>query len=179
VNYWKVILATVVIFGTGVLTGGLLVDVVQRDLFAALHHSSQAGNFGNRPAIANPNATNRNSGSSDARAVAVGSTRPSDFLNHRLGLVQKMDSALKLTPAQHDAIDRLITEGQTQINKVMENTFQSVRDALTPEQRKKYEEMLKQFHQQAHPVASPNTNALPPPAHPPEIVPVNTNASVI
>ena len=90
--------------------------------------------------------------------------------------MQKMDSALKLTPQQHNAIEKLITEGQGQISKVMQDTFQSVRDQLTADQRKKYEEMLKQFHLQTHPA---NTNGVPTFTHPPQPAPAPTNGSLI
>jgi len=92
--------------------------------------------------------------------------------------MQKMDSALKLTLQQHNAIEKLIEEGQGQISKAMQETFQNVRDQLTPEQRKKYEELLKQFHQQGRPASPANTNGTTIPARPPQ-TPVITNASLI
>ncbi len=42
-NSWKVILATVVIFGAGVLTGGLLVNYVEREHRAQCPLSVLAG----------------------------------------------------------------------------------------------------------------------------------------
>jgi len=171
VNYWKVILATVVIFGAGVLTGGLLVDITQRDLFAALHRNSTAAahstNTAPAPAPSHP-----------AETLDVSAPHPSDFYSHRVALMQKMDSALKLTPQQHNAIEKLIEQGQGQISKAMQDTFQNVRDQLTPEQRKKYEEILKQFHQQTHPATPANTNGLTLPARPSQ-PPIITNASLI
>jgi Spy/CpxP family protein refolding chaperone len=164
-------LATVVIFGAGVLTGGLLVDITQRDLFAALHrNAAPATHPVAAPAAAIP--------SHPAETIDVSSPHPSDFYSHRLALMQKMDTALKLTPQQHNAIEKLIEEGQGQISKAMQDTFQNVRDQLTPEQRKKYEEMLKQFHQQPHPASPANTNGAAPSSRQP-LPPVITNASVI
>ena len=169
-NYWKVILATVVIFGAGVLTGGLLVDITQRDLFAALHHSAASAPHPTAAPISAP--------SHPTETIDVTAPHPSDFYSHRTALMQKMDSALKLTLQQHNAIEKLIEEGQGQISKAMQETFQNVRDQLTPEQRKKYEELLKQFHQQGRPASPANTNGATIPTRPPQ-PPVMTNASLI
>jgi len=173
VNYWKVILATVVIFGAGVLTGGLLVDITQRDLFAALHRNSTSAAHTTSTATAPASVP-----SHPAETLDVSAPHPSDFYSHRVALMQKMDSALRLTPQQHNAIEKLIEQGQGQISKAMQDTFQNVRDQLTPEQRKKYEEILKQFHQQGRPATPANTNGLTLPARPSQ-PPIITNASLI
>ena len=150
-NYWKVILATVVIFGAGVLTGGLLVDITQRDLFATLLHRSSGTNTANHQvAVATPSTNS----TMDGHTLEVNAAHSSDFVNHRLGLIQKMDTVLRLTPEQHDVISKIIAGGQGQINKVMQDTFQSVKDQLTPEQQTKYVEMLKQFRVQPHATSS-------------------------
>ena len=129
-NSWKVILATVVIFGTGVLTGGLLVNYVDH------------GHW-NLPRSRSPEMWRR------------------DFLEH-------LDKALKLTPAQHDAIKKVITEGQGGMRHEMERIHQQIRAELTPDQQKRFEKMLKRFAPQrpprdnAPPDPSPSTNPLPP-----------------
>jgi Spy/CpxP family protein refolding chaperone len=89
--------------------------------------------------------------------------------------VQKLDDALKLTPEQRDAIEKIIADGQEknheiwtnitpQIRKVMQDARQQIREQLTPDQRKKFEELLKQFRLQHRP---PSTNS------PPTIAPTN------
>jgi len=158
VNSWKVILATVIIFGAGVVTGGLLVSYVMH------------------PKV-HPLFTN-----SDDHAQAGGHEslhpRPPEMWSKEF--VQKLDDALKLTPEQRDVIEKIIADGQEknheiwtnitpQIRKVMQDARQQIREQLTPDQRRKFEELLKQFRQQHRP---PPTNA------PPMIPPTNAPPGV-
>jgi Spy/CpxP family protein refolding chaperone len=138
VNSWKVILAAVVIFGAGVLTGGLLVNYVDH-----WHWNLQ------RP-------------------------RPpeiwrKDFLEH-------LDKALKLTSAQHDAIKKIISDGQErnrqiwtnaapEMRQTLEEVHRQIRAELTPDQQKRFEKLLKRFAPQrdnAPPGPPPSTNPPPP-----------------
>jgi len=156
VNYWKVILATVVIFGAGVLTGGLLVDYVAHSHQKNPHHPP--ANAGVRSATNN---------AAQARLPEI----PRPPLAEKMGkqFVQQLNDTLQLTPEQRVKIEKIIAEGQDRnrelwtnvapkMRAVMEEVNQQIRAELTPEQLKPFEEMLK------HPPRRPSgTN--PPPAN--------------
>jgi DNA-binding PucR family transcriptional regulator len=167
VNSWKVILAAVVIFGAGVLTGGLLVNYVNhsplqnvRLPFVGARLHSQMGGHG------------------QARPEEFPRPRSPEML--RKEFVERFDNALKLTPAQHDAIQKIITEGQEQnrqiwtnvapkMRQTLEEVQQRIRAELTPDQQKQFEALIKRLaphrppRDKAPPGFSPPTN-LPPPA---------------
>ena len=141
-NYWKVILATVVIFGAGVMTGGLLVN-----------HVNHA-----RPENHHPSA---------ARQPEDFSPRPDMLKNN---FVQKLDAAVHLAPEQRDKIEKIIADGQQQnhnlwklvfpqFRNVMQDTHRRIRGVLTAGQQKQFEDLLKQFHQPRRP---PNGTNAPP-----------------
>jgi Spy/CpxP family protein refolding chaperone len=146
VNFWKVILATVVIFGTGVFTGGLLVNTVQ-------HHPKKA-----RPSPPAP---------ADTHPQVGGPSQPRLPEILRKEFVQQLDSALQLTPEQSDAIHKIIADGQRRNSEVWSNaiplmhqimieTRQHIREQLTPEQQKQFEDLMKHA-----PRRSSSTNAPP------------------
>ena len=124
-NTWKVILATLVIFGAGVMTGGLLVTY-------AVHT-----NLVPPPKPA---------------PLAQPGTNP--WLQRARELLRRMDRELNLTPEQHQRIEKLITESAErtrtlwkpiapQMNKEMQKLHRDIRDELTPEQRPKFDEFPK------------------------------------
>jgi hypothetical protein len=132
VNNWKVILATMVIFGTGVVTGGLLVRQADhgRD-----RRPQRAG------AMAHP-----------AQAAPAGVMRI-EFLRH-------MERELELTPAQRDPIDKILKDGQERMKKLMDTveprrreefkrTMEEFRAVLTAEQHKRFDELVKEQQQHA------------------------------
>ena len=160
-NYWKVILATVVIFGAGVLTGGLLVNFVDHSHPKNPHHAQ--ANAGARPVTNNA-------------VPPRWAEMPPPRLAEKLGkqFVQQLNDELQLTAEQRDKIEKLIAEGQERnreiwtnvapkMRAVMQEVNQQIREELTPEQLKVFEEMQK------HPLRrpAPGTNApaanLPPP----------------
>jgi Spy/CpxP family protein refolding chaperone len=127
VNSWKVILATMVIFGAGVVTGGLLVGHADR-----LNRLRPPRN----PAAARPQ-----------QPVSPGGTR--------FELLRRMGRELKLTPEQQERADHIIKEAQEHTKKIMEpvapkmreefqRTTEGFRELLTPEQRARFDELLKQ-----------------------------------
>jgi hypothetical protein len=126
VNSWKVILATLVIFGSGVVTGGLLVSY-------AVHT-----NIGSppRPGPAQPQATN-------------------PWLQRARELLRRMDRELNLTPEQHLRIEKLINESADRtkslwkpiaplMNKETQRLHRDIRDILDSDQRKQFDEISKQ-----------------------------------
>ena len=149
-NNWKVIFATVVIFGAGVITGGLLVNHVQ--------HSHPKGQH-KPPAEVRAPATNV-----AVRPPEAAKLRPPEILSKQF--LQRLGDDLHLAPEQHEAIQKIINEGQNLMRKVIQDSRLEIREVLTPEQRKSFDELMKR------PFRKPifNTNApvvLPPATHAP------------
>jgi hypothetical protein len=130
VNSWKVILATMVIFGTGVVTGGLLVKYAVPGRDRHSQHSS-------------PN-------------VRPAQLTPAGLM--RLDFLRRIERDLVLTPEQHEAIDKLVKDGQERTKKIIESieprrreeykkTMEQFRAILTPAQRTRFDELVKQQQQ--------------------------------
>ena len=139
-NSWKVILATMVIFGTGVITGGLLV----KNTVSGTTRRPVAVNRTNLPPV---------------------NVSPQQFTRMEFLLRARKD--LDLTPEQHDRIEKIIHEGQERSGKLwetiepdMRKELQSVREKiraeLSPDQRRKFEQLLKNA-----PRANQDNNAQP------------------
>ncbi len=120
-----------VIFGTGVVTGGLLVSHAQR---GGLRHPHPAGGM-------------------------VRPMQPSPGVM-RIEFLRRMERELDLTPAQRDPIDRILKDGQDRMKKLMETveprrreefkkTVEEFRAVLTPEQRERFDALVKQQQQRA------------------------------
>ena len=163
-RFWNVILATIVIFGAGVITGGLLVNHVEHP--PVVHR----GGPGMRP------------------PPPDGLPMPmrADILNKQL--VQLLNEKLDLTSQQSNRIQKIISDGQQrthelwklvapQIQLVLRDTRQQIRQVLTPDQRKQFEILMRQQH---HP-QSTNAPAVPLSAHTntPAPMPATTNGPVI
>jgi hypothetical protein len=164
-NSWKIIPAVMVIFGAGVLTGGLLVNYVDQ------------GHRGNGPFPfwkTNPRAqAGEQAPPGDLPHPRTPEMWRKDFLGH-------LDEKLKLTPEQHAAISKIIAEGQEQNREIwtniaprmrqeMELVQHRIRGELTPEQQKQFETLTRQFaphhpsHDPDHPGLPSSTNQAPPP----------------
>lgn len=146
-NSWKIILATAIIFGAGVVTGGLLVNYVDH-----AHHPKAVRKMQPNADAHSPNNTNRNQ---QARV------RPPElFGRDSKDFMRQLDEMLKLTPEQHEAIQKVIAEGQSQMQKSVQNvrqdTRRKVRDQLTPDQQKQFDELMKRALRRP-----PSTNAPP------------------
>jgi hypothetical protein len=126
VNTWKVILATMLIFGSGVITGGLLVRKSER--------------------VRTPR-TGQN--------LAVRQVQPGSPGGMRLELLRRMERDLDLSPEQRELADKIIKESQERTRKIMEPVSPQMRDelqltkerfraVLTPEQRLRFDELSKQ-----------------------------------
>ena len=151
-NSWKIILATVVIFGCGVVTGGLLVNYVER-----AHLESRrpfAGARHDRP------------GSQESQLP-----RP-QMLNQQF--VEQLDAALHLTPEQREKIGKIIADGQERNRDlwklVSQDVRQRIRTELTPEQKRQFEELMKQLSPHRS-LASTNAPVTLPPVNTPTRVP--------
>ena len=153
-NFWKVILATVVIFGAGVLTGGLMVQNIDQSRLASRAYQQTAPDF-HWP-------TNR----ADAMRPPE-SFRPRQPEMFNKQFVQELDENVRLTAEQRDKITNIIADGQErnrevwtnytpQMHKVMQDVQQRIRAELTSDQLKKFEAMMK-----PHPPRRPQLPARP------------------
>ena len=118
-----------VIFGAGVITGGLVVK----------HAAPPVRNRASRGAAAPTNAPAPN--------VVPAQLQRMEFL-------LRVRSELNLTPEQHDRIEKIIREGQEKSRKIWETVapdmrkelqavHEKIRVELGPEQRRRFEELLK------------------------------------
>ena len=159
-NYWKVILATIVIFGAGVITGGLLVNHVA--------HPAHPFNVFHPPKPPGPSPT-------------VYENLPPELRPRLLNtnFVQRLNERLNLTPKQAEQIRKIIAQAQEnthdlwklvapQFQLLWHDTSEQIKDVLTPEQRWQFDQLLKQRQLRRQ----PSTNA--PPVTPPS--PTNSPA---
>jgi hypothetical protein len=146
VNSWKVILATLVIFGAGVVTGALLIGYSGKTLRGKILTSgtSHGTNVVNRDKIQPP----------------LNGPLRKDFLD-------RLDKELKLSAPQRERIEKIISEGQENTKELwslvepdiyaeMAGAKARIRQELTPEQQTHFAECLKK-----RPAAKPATNAPP------------------
>ena len=131
-NYWKVILATVVIFGAGVLTGGLLVNFVD--------HSHPRNFHRPPPALTSTNAIAAVVSTNVSRQQRVPEILSKPF-------VEQLNEELQLTPEQRATVENIITESQGQMRKAVQGVRQGarekIRELLDPAQQKQFDELLK------------------------------------
>lgn len=142
-NAWKVIFATIVIFGAGVVTGALVVRHSERAQAPVRLHNTPV------PRLSPP--------------FSAGGLR--------LEFLRRAERELSLTPAQRERIDRIIKESQERTSKIMEPVAPDLRadlertkdeflEVLTPEQRTRFEELMKKQQQRPHePRHSPTSRA--------------------
>jgi Spy/CpxP family protein refolding chaperone len=171
-NSWKIILAIVVIFGAGVLTGGLLVNYVEeshpKDIQRPLDEVTS-----------HPQANNRDP--DQPRPPDLPKPHPPEMLGKQF--VQQLDNTLHLTREQRAAVAKIVADGQErnreiwtnvapQMHKMLQDVRQQIREQLTPEQRKQFEELLKRFRPPGHRQPQP-PNSPPPTNEPPMMAPTN------
>jgi Spy/CpxP family protein refolding chaperone len=120
-----------VIFGTGVVTGGLLVGHVES---GGMRRPQRVGGVV-RPAQPSPGVM-------------------------RIEFLRRMERELNLTPEQRDPIDKILKDGQDRMKKLMETveprrrdefkkTLEEFRAVLTPEQRQRFDTVVKEQQQRA------------------------------
>lgn len=132
-NYWKVILATVVIFGAGVFTGGFLVSNVEHSHWIKSHRLTATNS------VANLSMTNF--ASSSATNLPFARTRLPDILNRQF--LQRLDEELHLASDQREAIQKIITDSQNLMRKTVQDARLEIREQLTPEQRAQFDDLVK------------------------------------
>jgi hypothetical protein len=147
VNYWKVILATVVIFGAGVFTGGLMVDSVQHGHPRNTTQRRTTNGETRPPAEVHELQARTNSLASITRPQ-----RPPEILD--ANFVQQLDDKLQLTADQRASIQKIIADGQernhsiwtnnsAQLRAVVQDVRHRVREALNADQQKQFEILMK------------------------------------
>ena len=168
-NTWKVIFATLVIFVTGVVTGGLLVSYADR---ASQKNRPQRQREFGRPLANNPNP--------NPTANPRAPTRPLNQLPNRvprgvsMEFLQRLNAEVQLTSGQHERIEQIITEGQLrnkeiweritpELRREMAETQKRIREILTPEQHQRFEELMKQSRPAGR---RPNEEPMPPGTRP-------------
>ena len=135
-NNWKVIptivLATVLIFGAGVFTGGMVVNYVKSG-----HPRGGLWRAG-APAhtTTGPVATNAGPG----RPVRPPAILGKEFL-------PQLDGELRLSKEEHEAIQKIISDGQNEMRKTVEDARLEMREVLTADQRQQFDNLVKRpFH---------------------------------
>ncbi|HOS75377.1 MAG TPA: hypothetical protein P5037_09120 [Candidatus Paceibacterota bacterium] len=150
-NNWRVILLTMVIFGSGVMTGGVLVWHVERGRIL-------------RP---------------PRPGAAVRPAPPVSAGGMRIEFLRRLEQELDLTPAQREPINRILKEGQERTKKIMDTvepqrreefsrTIEAFRAVLTPAQQQQLNALLKQQQRRAR---EQRKAAAPPPRPPPGAAP--------
>jgi len=130
-NTWKVILATLVIFGAGVITGGIF----NRQCTNLIHPASAA---------------TADTAASTNHVVPP----PAQIPGMRKDFVKRMDRELHLSPEQREKIDKIMADGQEHIgelwNKIAPDcaaqwheTLEKIRAELTDEQKVQFAEFMK------------------------------------
>ncbi|MFO1514739.1 MAG: Spy/CpxP family protein refolding chaperone [Verrucomicrobiota bacterium] len=146
-NTWKVVCATLVIFIAGILTGATLVRVAQ---------GGPARWRIQRPVVDNraqPNPVNPGNQNFPNEPRQPNPSGPAPGLLSR-EFIQILERQLRLTPEQHDRIDKIMGEGQERVRelrtridpelrKEMQQTREQIRAVLTPEQREQFEQLMK------------------------------------
>jgi hypothetical protein len=152
VNTWKVILATLVIFIAGVVTGGLLVSYSDR--VQQKHHRLWPRETTNhRPDSRQPVAPPRDPGQrAPFSPLKMSGAVPQGL---RLDFLQNLSREIQLTDEQRERIEKIIAEGQErnkqlwnrvlpEMRREMQQTKERIRAVLNPEQVKRFEELMKQ-----------------------------------
>jgi Spy/CpxP family protein refolding chaperone len=154
VSAWKVILATVVIFACGVLTGAM------------------AFKMGRQTALVPAN--------SPALTVNPKNPAPPGWQLQRLQFFKRMEKQLDLAPEQREQLDKIMRESQErvkplwdkigpQMDEELKRVRQEVAGVLNPEQQKKMDELM---HRGRKPESAPGN---PRPARPEFSMPLETN----
>ncbi len=150
-NNWKVIptivITTVLIFGAGVFTGGILVDYVKQG------RPHPATGHAKPPAQASPPAPTNNPN-------AFATRQPPQVLSK--DFLQRLDAELHLTKDQHESVQKIIGDGQNEMRKVIQDSRLEIREVLTAEQRDQFDELMKRpFHKPIFYTNAPSATSPP------------------
>lgn len=175
-NTSKIIFATLVIFVAGVVTGGLLVSYSDR--VQQKHHRLWLRELASRrPDTRQPATNSREPGQREAFSPPkMPGAMPQGL---RLDFLRKLDREILFTGEQRSRIEKIITEGQErnkqlwnrvlpEMRREMQVTKGRIRAVLTPEQVKRFEELMKQRPQRKgdEPTLQPDRRLLDQPRRP-------------
>ncbi len=168
-NEWKVIFATVVIFGAGVISGGLLVN------YADLSHLKVAQSATMQLDVSNSVSqisTNNSLKSAPAKP------RMPEILTKQF--VDRLEFELQLTLGQRADVEKIIADGQDEARKAFQNVRQDarqkIREKLTPAQKKQFDDLFKQSHPVKKTLLDTNVPAILPTTNSPVVTATNTLA---
>jgi len=141
VSTWRVVLATTVIFGAGVIVGGVLISHPDR---VKERHRRQSG----------AGLPSWHPQRKDFAQSAPGELQPT-LDGRRVDFVLSVHRELNLTPEQRERVEKVVREGQERtktlwesiapkLRKEMQDVKDKIRAELTPEQEARFEELLKQ-----------------------------------
>ena len=158
-NDWKIIFATVVIFGAGVISGGLLVDYVDVTHLKAVQPAPVVQDAGNASPSTSSNHVSKTNNVSKARLPEILSKQ----------FVDRLERELQLTLGQRADIERIIADEQDEMRLVVQNVRQDarqkIREKLTDPQLKRFDELFKQWRGNRKPGNGTNVPSVTPPAH--------------
>lgn len=158
-NFWKIILATIVMYGAGVTTGGLLVNHIDRNRPDPYRRPPMQ--FGTnemfRPFGGEPRGPGRGGPEWNFNSQFPRPRQP-DMLD--TNFVKQLDGALKLTQAQQDSIRKIIADGQERNHAIWTNNAEQmrevtldvrhgIRELLDADQQKKFEDLMKRVPRRA------------------------------
>src|SRR5262245_61514610 len=164
-NLWKVVLATLAIFGAGVVTGGLLVSYSDRAARPQWRRPLNPDNPRGPMASVYPNNPNNPpnqvnpAGPRENRVPAI---MPAPL---RKEFLDRLDRELNLNADQRDRIEKIMSDGQERtrqfwqriepdVRREMGDVRDRIREELSPDQRQHFEEMMR--HPQRRPDNSTN-----------------------
>jgi DNA-directed RNA polymerase beta subunit len=138
VNNWKIIFATVVIFGAGIVAGALLVDHANRDKVKRPKQVAVSGNSTNSTSV----------------GASVRRDLPPAMEQRRIDFMRNVSSNLNLSTEQREHVDDILHEGQERIKKIwepyaakmreeMNDVREKIHAELTPGQKKRFDELMK------------------------------------
>ena len=148
-NTWKIVCATLVIFIAGIITGASLVRFAERGPKPWQRIPKAVANL---PSPANPGHPNNPALSGVPRPMSA-PTSGSPLLNREF--VQILSRQLRLTPEQHEQIERIMADGQERLRELraslepqtrrqLSETRAQIHALLTPEQREQFDRLMKQ-----------------------------------
>jgi hypothetical protein len=144
VNTWKVILATLVIFiaggVSGVLLGSYAANVQQKQQRHWLRELSSR-----RPELRPPAVSPRE----PLTGPGLGGAKPQGFAGGlpqilRTNFLQKLAREIPLTAEQREHIEKAIAEGQERVHRDIWQTRERILAVLEPGQVKRFEELMRQ-----------------------------------
>jgi len=149
VKSWQVIFATLVIFGAGVVTGGVLVSYSDRMQHRWVRIHNNIKNEDPRSILSG----NRNSRDPERFPQPVNIPQHGGL---RTNFVEKLHRDLKLSAEQHQRIEKIVAESQERtkelwkqagqpIRNEVQETKEKIRAELTPEQRQRFEELTQRL----------------------------------